>query len=243
MHKQGIAKSDRLFFPLMGLLFAGVAVAGFWPSFVGPVSSGSLDFPVAIVIHAVVMFGWLGVFITQAALPGAGKVRLHKRIGYASFGLFFALMISSVTLSVTSFSGALPPAVRLLVNNLFFLQIVAWVLTPVLFILAIRARTGSTADHKRYMLLLTFFLIEAAASRIKWLPGMSSDEYWIVFQYLYLDVFLLILVVYDFKTIGRLAHATKVGLLIFLIYQGVAVALWDTELWQASAGVLLKMLS
>ncbi len=232
-----------MFFPLMGLLFIAVALAGFWPSFVGPLSQGVTDFPAAIVFHAVVMFGWLGVFVVQGILPGAGKMLLHRRLGFASLGLFLALMISAVTISINNFVGDLPPNIRVLVNNLFFLQLVAWVLTPVLFILAMRARTRRTADHKRYMLLLSFFLIEAAASRIKWLPGMSSDEHWIVFQYLYLDLFLIMLVVYDYKTLGKLAHATKVGLITFLVYQGLTLAIWDTPLWLGLADILLEVFS
>ncbi|MEM7276770.1 MAG: hypothetical protein AAF385_01485 [Pseudomonadota bacterium] len=243
MRNTSVKKYDQVFFPFMGLTFIGVALAGFWPSFVGPISQGRTDFPAAIVFHAIVMFGWLGVFVVQGLLPGAGKLQLHRRLGLASVGLFLALMVSAVTISIGSFVSDLPPDVRVLINNLFFLQLVAWVLSPVLFVLAIRARVNRTADHKRYMLLLTFFLIEAAASRIKWLPGMSSDEYWIVFQYLYLDIFLLALAIYDYKTLGQLAHATKVGLIIFLSYQALTLAIWDTDVWLGAAGVLLEFFS
>ncbi len=109
--------------------------------------------------------------------------------------------------------------------------------------MAIRARTNRTDDHKRYLLLLTFFLIEAAASRIKWLPGMSSDAYWYIFQYLYLDLFLVILVIYDLRVAGRLARATKVGLIVFLLYQLVVIAVWDSETWSYIAAQLLLFLS
>ncbi len=243
MRKQTSRNHDRFFFPLMGLLFAGVALAGFWPSLVRPISEGSTDFSAAILVHAVVMFGWLAIFVVQGLLPGAGKLLLHKRLGYASLGLFLALMVSSVTLSISNFTSALPPEIRILVNNLFFLQLVAWVLSPVLFVLAIRARVTRTADHKRYMFLLTFFLIEAAASRIKWLPGMSSDNYWVFFQYLYLDIFLLVLVIYDLRSLGYLARATKVGLVVFLSYQAVTLAIWDTALWLELADTLLEFFS
>lgn len=243
MHRQRMASNDRVFFPLMGGVFVLVALAGFWPSFVVPVSQGEVAFPTAIVFHAIVMFSWLGVFVVQALLPSAGQIRLHKRIGYVSIGLFLALWMSSVAISIGSFTSELSPQIRTLINNLFLLQVVAWVLSPVLFVMAIRARKKDSADHKRYMLLLTFFLIEAAASRIKWLPGMSNDAYWIVFQYLYLDVFLVALIVYDFYSLRRLAHATIVGISTFAAYQLFVIAIWDSALWLKTADHLLALFS
>lgn len=227
----------------MGGAFVVVALAGFWSSFIAPLSHGATDFSLAIVFHAAAMFAWLGVFVVQGLLPGAGRIRLHKGIGYASIGLFVALWLSSIAISIGSFTNSLPPEIRILINNLFFLQIVAWALSPALFIMAISARNTSSADHKRYMLLLTFFLIEAAASRIKWLPGMSSDEYWIIFQYLYLDIFLVILVVYDILSLGRLAKATKVGVGVFAAYQLIAIVVWDSTLWLSIADYLLEFFS
>jgi len=226
----------------MGIAFFVVALVGFWPFLAGPMGQNETELPLALAFHAVVMFGWLGVFVAQSLLPGAGKIQLHKRIGYASIALFVALWISSITISIGSFTSSYPPAIRTLINNLFFLQIVAWVLSPMLFVMAINARKGRLQDHKRYMLLLTFFLIEAAASRIKWLPGMSSDEHWVIFQYLYLDIFLVALVIYDFRSIGRLANATKVGLVIFAIYQLIAVVVWDSALWLGIADRLLEFM-
>lgn len=243
MPQQQKHRNDPVFFPIMGVLFLLVAVVGFWPSFIVPIGQGKTEFPFALVFHAFVMFCWLGVFITQGVLPGTGKIHLHKRLGYSAVVLFLALWISSITLSIGSFTSTYPPDVRTLINNLFFLQVLAWVISPALFFMAIRARTTATGDHKRYMLLLTFFLIEAAASRIRWLPGMSNDEYWVIVQYLYLDTFLIALAVYDLFSLGRLAHATKVGLVIFAVYQLTVVATWNSHFWLNIADHLLEVFS
>ena len=234
--------SNSRFFALMGCAFLAVALTGFGPSFIAPMSQGEAQFRPAVIVHAIVMFGWLILYITQGFLPSAGKTRLHMRIGYAAIGLFIAVWLSSVTISISGFSGPLPSPIRELINNIFFLQIVSWILGPVLFILALKTRKTSTEDHKRYMLLLTFFLVEAAVSRIRWLPGMSSD-YWIIFQYLYLDIFLAVLVAYDLWSSKRLARATIVGLAILLPYQAIAVMVWDSGWWQSTAETLLERLS
>ncbi len=227
----------------MGSAFLLVGIAGFCPFITSAFSREDTGAPAALILHAVVMFGWLVVFVVQSLLPHAGRLTLHKLIGYTSVGLFLALWVSSITISIGSFTSDFSPPIRQLINNLFLLQIVAWILSPILFVLAFRSRAINTADHKRYMLLLTFFLIEAAASRIDWLPGMSNEKYWIIYQYLYLDIFLIALVIYDRYSLGRMARATKIGVTMFAIYQLFAVAMWDSELWINAADRLLTLLS
>ena len=234
---------DRVFFPIMGLAFLGISLAGFWPSFVVPLADGNPGFRSAIYLHAVIMFGWLATFIVQASLPGRGGLRLHMRIGKLAVGLFVAVWLSSIYMSVTSFFGPVPPPIRSLISNLFFLQIVAWVLSPILFVLAIRNRARSTEDHKRYMMLLTFFLIEAAMSRIRWLPGMGFEDPFFIFQYVYLDLFLVLLALYDWFSLGRLAKATVFGLVVFPVYQLIAVTVWDSAFWLGTTERWLKLVA
>ena len=104
-------------------------------------------------------------------------------------------------------------------------------LLPLFFSLGMTARRKRPDHHKRYMLLLTFLMVEAALSRIDYIPGMGSQDtfYWV--QYLYLDTILLALVLYDWRTLGRPHPATLIGGGIIIAYQLTAVTLWDSELW------------
>lgn len=225
------SRRSYLFFAMMGMLFMAVAIAGFAPSFLFPLWEGNFDFPLAVSIHAVIMFGWLGLFVAQAVLASSGPTRLHKYLGTASLLLFVLIMVSGVTLSVANFLQELPQPIEARLDSIFFLQLWAFVLTPLFFWLGYRERRRAPQEHMRYMLLLTFFLIEAAASRITFLPGLADDATFIYAQYAYLDLMLIPLFVYDWKQLGRVSRATIIGCGILFFYQFTAIAMWDNEQW------------
>ncbi len=227
----------------MGVFFLAVAVAGFGPSFLFPLWGGNFSFPRAVFVHAIIMFGWLGLFIIQAILASGGPSRLHKYLGTASLLLFVSIMISGVTLSVANFLQELPQPIEARLDSIFFLQLWAFVLTPLFFWLGFRERRRAPEDHMRYMLLLTFFLIEAAASRITILPGLADDATFIYAQYVYLNLMLIPLFVYDWRQLGRISRATIIGCGILFFYQFTAMAMWDNKGWLKVTDVLDSWLS
>ncbi|MEM8695022.1 MAG: hypothetical protein AAGE05_03250 [Pseudomonadota bacterium] len=228
-------RRSNLFFAAMGMVFLAVAVMGFGPSFLFPVFGGNLDFPLYVFFHAAVMFGWLVLFIAQALLASRGPSRAHRIMGQASLVLIAAIMVSAVTASITGFLRDLPQPVERLLDNIFFLQLWAFILTPLLYWLAYRARRRRPEHHMRYMTLLTFFLVEAAASRIDFLPGMQDDALFIYAQYFYLDLLLIPLVLFDWKTLGRISPATIRGCTLIFGYQIIAMIVWDSDGWIAAS--------
>ncbi len=222
----------------MGLLFLAIAVVGFGPSFLLPLLEGNFDFSLSVFGHAIIMFGWLGLFIAQAILASSGPSRMHKYLGRASLGLFVLIMGSGVTLSVANFLEDLPQPVEARLDSIFFLQLWAFILTPLFFWLGYRERRRAPQEHMRYMLFLTFFLIEAAASRITFLPGLADDATFIYAQYIYLDLMLVPLFIYDWKQLGRLSRATIVGCCILFFYQITALVMWDNDQWLKFSDVL-----
>lgn len=232
------SRRSYLFFAMMGVLFLAIAVAGFGPSFLFPLWDGNFDFPFAVIIHAIIMFGWLGLFVAQAVLASSGPTLRHKYLGISSLILFLLIMLSSVMLSVANFLQELPQPIESRLDSIFFLQLWAFVLTPLFFWLGYRERRRAPQEHMRYMLLLTFFLIEAAASRITFLPGLASDATFIYAQYAYLDLMLIPLFVYDWKQLGRISPATIIGCSILFFYQFTAMVMWDNEQWLKATDVL-----
>ncbi len=221
----------KTFFLTMGWLFLLVAVIGFGPSFIFLLIQGDFDHPTHVYIHALFTFGWLILFIVQASLIGSRRLSLHKKLGIASTGLFVALMLSAISVSINGLLKPLPPRIEHLIDNIFFLQLCVFVLAPTFFVLALKERHKRPEHHKRYMYLLTFFLIEAAASRMTYLPGVGNEDTFLIAQYLYLDLLLIPLLVYDLRTLGRLSQATIIGIGILLSYQTLAVLVWDSHWW------------
>lgn len=224
------SSGDRLFFAGMGVVLLLIAVAGFGPSFFGAIVSGEFDRPWFVHVHGIMMFGWLLLFIAQAGLAGTGHLKLHMSLGLVGLPLFVLIMIGVVVVSVLGLIHT-PPPIERLIDNIFLLQLFAFVLLPLFFVLGMTARRKHPLHHKRYMLLLTFLMVEAALSRVDYIPGMGSQDtfYWV--QYLYLDTILLALVLYDWRTLGRIHPATLIGGGIIVAYQLTAVTLWDSKLW------------
>ncbi|MHA7820473.1 MAG: hypothetical protein ACX930_12575 [Erythrobacter sp.] len=227
------SRRSYLFFAAMGVLFLLVSIVGFGPSFLIPLSKSEFNFPLPVVVHSVIMFGWLALFIGQAVLASQGPSRLHKYLGIGSMVLFSLVMVSSVTLSIANFLEDLPQPIESYLDSIFFLQLWAFVLMPLFYWLGYRQRRRSPDEHMRYMLLFTFVLIEAGASRITVLPGMGDAATFIYAQYAYLDLMLIPLFIYDWKQLGRISRATIVGCGILLFYQLTAMAVWDSESWLA----------
>jgi hypothetical protein len=232
------SRRPYLFFAAMGVFFLAVAIAGFGPSFVFLILGGYFDFPLALYIHATIMFGWLGLFIVQAVFASRGPSRTHKYLGTASLPILLLIMVSGVTLSIANFLEDLPQPIEARLDSIFFLQLWTFVLIPLFYWLGFRVRRRSPEEHMRYMLLLTFFLIEAAASRITILPGLANEATFIYAQYAYLDLLLIPLFLYDWIQLGRLSRATILGCSILFFYQFAAMAMWDSEHWYLVADFL-----
>lgn len=224
------APKGRYFFAGMGVVLLLIAMAGFGRSFFAAIAAGEFDRPWFVHVHGIVMFSWLLFFIAQAGLAGTGHLKLHMRLGLVGLPLFVLVMIGAIVVSVLGLIHT-PPPIERLIDNIFLLQLFAFVLLPLFFSLGMTARRKRPDHHKRYMLLLTFLMVEAALSRIDYIPGMGSQDtfYWV--QYLYLDTILLALVLYDWRTLGRPHPATLIGGGIIIAYQLTAVTLWDSELW------------
>lgn len=234
---------QRWFFTGMGLVFLAVAIAGFGPSFVFRIVRGEFGFPVRVYLHAVVMFGWLGLYITQSALIASRNLRVHRTLGAIGTVWFVFVMATAFAVSFVGLLTPHPPALEQLIDNIFFLQLCAFIIVPTFMALALAARRTRPADHKRYMYFLTFFLIEAAASRMTWLPGLGSDDAFLFFQYAWLDLLLVPLVLFDLKTLGRLSQATVIGGAILLAYQAIALLVWDSSWWLATVNAFEAMLA
>ncbi|MAP95358.1 MAG: hypothetical protein CMK07_10445 [Ponticaulis sp.] len=227
----------------MGVLFLLVALIGFGPSFVLPLLGGKFDFSAHVWLHAIIMFGWLALYITQASLISGRNPGLHCRLGGLSVALFLAIMASAIFVSVNGLLKPLPLPVERLIDNIFFLQLVSFFIAPLLYVLGWQARRKHPQYHKRYMLLLTFYLIEAAASRMTWLPGMADPDKFLIPQYLYLDALLIPLIVFDWRTLGHISRATILGVGLLLIYQVIAVLVWNSPLWLSTVDGLEHFLS
>lgn len=152
----------------MAVLILALAIAGFWPTYWGPLLEGTLDLHWLIHLHGIVLSSWLVLLIVQTALVRRGRTDLHQAVGKI-VGVGLGLLVSASLLSMAF--GPISPAVgqefedlQHFISSLLFLlpDVVAF---PLLFGAALLYRRRP-AIHKRLMIVATLLLLAAATFRL-----------------------------------------------------------------------------
>ena len=152
----------------IALLMAIFAVAGFWPTYWGPLVDGALDLHWLLHLHGVVFTLWLVLLIAQTALVSRGRTLVHQKLG-TYVGVFWGLLVIAVGLAAVF--GRISPAIGSEFESLQgFVQLLPVgggdiIGFAVLFGAGIAYRKRP-AVHKRLMILSTAVLLPAAAARI-----------------------------------------------------------------------------
>jgi uncharacterized membrane protein YozB (DUF420 family) len=179
-------------------------------------------------VHGTLNTAWMALQIVQAALIRARRVELHRRLGY--FGVALAISIVVVG-SNACFVAARRPGgfIGVPIPPLQFLAVVLPdLLLFGLFVgLAVAWRQESQA-HKRLMLLATANLLEAAIVRIP--LAFIADGAPLMGRWLS-DVFIVLLVIWDLRSRGRLHPATLWGGLLMVLSQPLRLMVGATQPW------------
>jgi hypothetical protein len=182
-------------------------------------------------IHGVLFLSWIALFVTQASLISAGNVALHRKLG--SIGAFLVpVMVFFGTVGAliaarrpTGFFDVADPPLQFLAK-------------PLLDMLEFSVLAGCAIawrripqTHKRLMLLATIALLEAVI--VRWPIDFVSSGPDVAFMLKML--FVVPLVVWDFRTLGRLHPVTLWGGLFVVAAWPAYYAISDTQVWLAFA--------
>ena len=149
----------------LALLMAAIAIAGFWPSYFGPLLTGDSHRDWPYHVHATIFLGWIGLVIVQAWLAMTGRRALHVRVGRVGMAYGVLLVLSGLAFSLLTFArrvalvgpdgthgGFLVPLTDLGTFSLFLFG--AW-------------HTRRRPElHRRFILLATNTLIIAGVGRM-----------------------------------------------------------------------------
>lgn len=227
------SSSERVFFTAMTASMALIVFTGFARTYylrpLIPLSSLPGPLTPLIHVHGVVFTAWMVLLVMQARLVARRNLTLHRRIGLSSIPLAILLVgVGTVTALQAVLRGVAPPGVdarQFLVVPLFALLVFG-----VLYAAALICRRHPQA-HKRLILLATIGLLPPALAR------------WIVFYLGFgppvvlalTTLFVVPLVVWDFRTRGRLHPATLWGGLFLVLSIPIRLAIAFTEGWLAIA--------
>jgi hypothetical protein len=157
----------RVYLPI-AIIATLIAVSGFWPTYFGPLVSGSLQTIPMIHLHATVFVGWMLLVGLQAWLAATGRIRLHRKIG--EYGMYWGLVVIFVGMA-TAFvvfdqridAGQIQEAR----NRLFVPLTDIMVFIP--FFAAAWVLKGRPDLHKRLVVVASTVLLIAAVHRIQFL--------------------------------------------------------------------------
>jgi hypothetical protein len=200
-----VRSADRAFFSGMGILIAAIVLVGFAPTFY---LRGYLPLPAyatsplsaLLVAHGIVATLWLLLFVAQTLLVAVGRTDLHRRLGVlaALVAAVTIVLAGAATIDGLRRGVALPgfdPRVWWLGNTFPSVPLLAF-LIGVAIVLRRRPET-----HKRLMLLAAINLLPPAVARIA--LRTLDPSFALTFSSLMLLGFVVVLVIYDLVTRGR----------------------------------------
>jgi hypothetical protein len=224
---------ERVFFSGMAILLCVCVYIGFSPSyFQAGMVRASLPSPL-VHIHGAVFTLWMLLFVVQAALISARRVKWHRALGTVAFCLPPIMVVLGVIVAIRALHrgvkiGPLDPAVSLAIP---LIGIAAF---AIVIYASWRARRRPDA-HKRLILIATMSLVGAAFGRFPWarigLPPAAGAVTG-------LGVLILILMVYELISIRRIHRSTMWAAPFVFASVALAVPIGMTPAWHAFAALV-----
>ena len=225
-------RSDSIFFPLMVVAMAATVFAGFAQSwFLKSIYHAPPEITPLIALHGAAFTAWIAVLIAQTTLVANNRRDLHMSLGVAGFALALTMLVLGTALSIDALRRGFSPPGSPPAPNFFaipFGDMVAFI--PMLWLGWSNRRRA--AYHKRYMLLATALLLDAAAARI---PLGFIETGGIVVAFVICDCFILLTAAYDFATLRRVHPATLISGAIIIGSQVLRLAISGTAAWHGFA--------
>ncbi|MGH8139993.1 MAG: hypothetical protein ACREVV_17595 [Steroidobacteraceae bacterium] len=216
--------AERRFYVLAAIGIGVVVLAGFSIDYGLLFDLRSLS--VLVLIHALVMFGWIGLFFMQTALVARGHVDLHRRIGILGATIaVLVVVVGAITLLVATRLGGkhMPPGI----SKALFLAFGSFnLLTFAVLVGAAIGLRRRAAWHKRLMLLAAILLLDAALARF-----ISAYTSWTVDAATLRNLLALVCVAVDVTRYRRLHPAFIAGGLLVITNDYFARWISATQTW------------
>ncbi len=248
----GVPTSDitamgQWFFFRMALASLAVCFVGFLPTYLAPLSAGTFDRPPLVHLHGLSMAAWVLLYTLQTWLVAKGRLGSHRRWGMLGPALATAAILLLITAMTVKFNIAQEvgneAASKLRVGAIG--NIPTGVLFAALVAVGV-AQIHRPEAHKRLMLLATLVAIHPAFGRIirsyffgvtrsDDVPAMTTQQLLIMSggATLALEVLVLTLIAYDWRTRGRPHPVSLVGAALIVPSLLLVLPLGETDAWQS----------
>lgn len=224
---------DRIFFTGMVFLLWATVLFGFAKTYflAGMVTA---PLPNALIhVHGAVFTLWMVLLAVQVGLISAKKVKWHKQLGLAGFGLAVAMVALGVMAGTDSLRRGMDGHSGLGAKTFYVIPLSGILAFGVLVYFAYRARF-KPAVHKRLILIATIAISEAAIAR--W--PVATLQVHPMLRLLVILAFLLMVVGYDLVSLKRVHKTTLWASVFVMVVMLVRVPLAMTPLWQRFATLM-----
>ena len=226
------------FYRICAIAALAVAVAGFFLTYLRPITEGTFRGPPRAHLHGALLSGWLLMVIAQAFLVKK-RLRLHRKLGWAALVLAPLIVLSTVLVGT---EGARRDMVRLGPSGAD--QVIGTITTPAVFLLLVAAALLTRKKpqwHKRLILLATVVMLWPAWFRWRhFLPDMPRPDIWL--GVVLADVPIAIAAIRDRVRFGAVHPAYLTAGLALIAEQATEVLLFGTPGWHRAAIAILEVL-
>jgi hypothetical protein len=219
----------------LSLFMVAIVLAGFWPSYFGPMLRGNVARPLVIQLHGIVFVGWMALLVFQVAVAARGNVRLHRRIGQWGIAYGWLVLLMGLAASLAA------PVMHANAGDWTRDRAAGFLLTPLGDMALFGSFFGAAVwyksrpeIHKRLMVVATVALLFAAVGRM----GIETKP--TLFELVWLSP-VFAGMAYDLIARRRVHPAYIVGL-VGLFVGSMRVLLEDKEAWLMIGRPLLDAL-
>jgi hypothetical protein len=227
------ARRTRRFYVGMAIAITITVFAGFSRSYFLKSWYGTPELSGLLHVHGLVFTAWVLFFLSQAMLVATGRTYLHRRMGIAGAVLAALVVIVGTAVAITRVkTGVSPipgvPALAFLAIPLFDMVVFAILVSAAIYF---RRRLEA---HKRLMTLSMISLLAAPIARMTFLPLPPGPPTFFGLS----DLFIVVLLVYDLSTRGKVHPATIWGGLLIVASQPLRLMISGTAPWMSFASWL-----
>jgi hypothetical protein len=186
-------------------------------------------------VHAFLFTGWVLLFFAQTRLVAARRIDLHRQAGILAVAVAIAMVGSGILVALHAVLRGVAPF-GMDPYRFLIVPLVAITLFAVFVVAGCRARRRDAQAHKRYMLLGTIALLPPAVARWVLQLGLGPPVVLAV-----ATLFLVPLVVWDWKVLGRIHPATFWGGLLIALSGPARLLIARTDAWVAVSHWLVNL--
>lgn len=225
-----IRREPRHLYLVIAIAMALVGVFGFTRTYWAPLATGSVRLHPVIHLHAVLFFAWLALVLAQAVLPLRGRVGTHRQLGLLGIALAAAMVCTGLLANVVSLKVGLAGPRPMVAHRSAALGF-GGMLVFAVFVSAGIANVRRPEVHKRWMVMATFGILQAAIARwIMLIPAISQPTR-ILIGALIVDAMILAVALVDARARGRVHPVYVAGLAFLVFVQWARTAVIGTPAW------------